>query len=122
MEINSYMGIYTNILNILKELSSQIRARAIKARNTDGMVTLDDIKLVLESFEDKMNNNLAQYGKEIKISFIDNDDVPFEITNLQNRNESKRPNKKLIKLTESDIHNIVKESVYSVVKNYEKKK
>ena len=84
MEINSYMGIYTNILNILKELSSQIRARAIKARNTDGMVTLDDIKLVLESFEDKMNNNLAQYGKEIKISFIDNDDVPFEITNLQN--------------------------------------
>lgn len=122
MEINSYMGIYTNILNILKELSSQIRARAIKARNTDGMVSLDDIKLVLENFEDKMNNNLAHYGKEIKISLIDNDDVPFEITNLQNNNESKNLNKKLIKLTESDIHKIVKESVINIINNNEKKK
>lgn len=42
-------------------------------------------------------------------------DVPFEITNLQNNNESKNMNKNLIRLTESDLHRIVKESVDKIL-------
>lgn len=42
------------------------------------------------------------------------DDVPFEISDLQNKQElncNTKMNKKLVRLTESDLHRIVKESV-----------
>lgn len=46
--------------------------------------------------------------KQFKPTNQNPDDVPFEITNLQNNNESKNMNKKLIRLTKSDLHKIVK--------------
>ena len=38
-------------------------------------------------------------------------ETPFSITNNNRNDESKNMNKKLIRLTESDLHNIVRESV-----------
>lgn len=124
MDTINCIGAYGNMLMIFKELSKRIRTKIGNARKTDGIITLEDIGTVLKDFEDFMNNNLAQYNKEVKIDFTDNvpqqdpNDVPFEITNLQNNNESKNMNKKLIRLTESDLHRIVKESVNRILKEY----
>ena len=121
MDTINCIGAYGNMLMIFKELSKRIRTKIGNARKTDGIITLEDIGTVLKDFEDFMNNNLAQYNKEVKIDFTDNvpqqdpNDVPFEITNLQNNNESKNMNKKLIRLTESDLHRIVKESVDKIL-------
>ena len=42
-------------------------------------------------------------------------DTPFSITNNNRNDESKNLNKKLIRLTESDLHRIVKESVNKII-------
>jgi hypothetical protein len=90
MDTINCIGAYGNMLMIFKELSKRIRTKIGNARKTDGIITLEDIGTVLKDFEDFMNNNLAQYNKEVKIDFTDNvlqqdpNDVPFEITNLQN--------------------------------------
>jgi hypothetical protein len=116
------IGAYGNMLMIFKELSTRIRARLEKAKKTDGIVTLEDIDTILKDFEDFMNNNLTQFDKEVKINFTsnapqqDHNDIPFEITNRHNNNESKIMNKKLIRLTESDLHRIIKESVGKILK------
>ena len=121
MDTVNCIGAYGNMLMIFKELSRRIRERIGNARKTNGIVTLEDIGTILKDFEDFMNNNLTQYNKEVKIDFTDNvpqqdpNDVPFEITNLQNNNESKIMNKKLIRLTENDLHRIVKESVNRIL-------
>lgn len=43
-------------------------------------------------------------------------ETPFSITNNNRNNESKNMNKKLIRLTESDLHKIVKESVKRILR------
>ena len=47
-------------------------------------------------------------------------ETPFSITNNNRNNESKNMNKKLIRLTESDLHRIVKESVNSILMDIQK--
>ena len=42
-------------------------------------------------------------------------ETPFSITNNNRNDESKNLNKKLIRLTESDLHRIVKESVNKII-------
>ena len=47
-------------------------------------------------------------------------ETPFSITNNNRNDESKNMNKKLIRLTESDLHRIVKESVNSILMDIQK--
>ena len=67
MDTINCIGAYGNMLMIFKELSKRIRTKIGNARKTDGIITLEDIGTVLKDFEDFMNNNLAQYNKEVKL-------------------------------------------------------
>ena len=116
----NYMGAYANMLNMFKSLSSTIKARINQARRTNNLISIDDIRNVLKTLEDMLNNNLCSLDTEVKIEVIDgisqtSPSVPPNNQENKRLNCNKNMNKKLIRLTESDLHRIVKESVNKVL-------
>ena len=67
----NYMGAYANMLNMFKSLSSTIKARINQARRTDNLISIDDIRNVLKTLEDMLNDNLCSLDTEVKIEVID---------------------------------------------------
>ena len=140
--IDSTSSYETGVWNNLKLIfQQQVPLYFASVEQNGGSRSIKDINGLFSYLENTINNSLKTFIKQrISISRLkpikgerikadkqfkptnqNPNDVPFEITNLQNNNESKNMNMKLIRLTESDLHRIVKESVEQILKesNYE---
>ena len=135
--IDSTRSYETGVWNNLKIIfQQQVPNYIASVEQGGGSRTIKDLNGLLSFIESSINNSLNTYLKQkITISKLKNlteprikadkpfvqsnintDNIPFEITNHNKNNESMNTNKKLIRLTESDLHRIVKESVKRVLR------
>ena len=80
---------------------------------------IQNIRKQLDEIQKGLNlqNNTINTERVVDKSQLE---TPFSITNNNRNDESKNMNKKLIRLTESDLHRIVKESVNSILMDIQK--
>ena len=82
---------------------------------------MTDINSILSDFEDMLNNSLSVLNTEVTISAKQvNKQTQNQGGNIQT-NENLSMNKNKIRLTESDLHRIVKESVNQILQNITRK-
>ena len=117
---NNYSGAYAHLLLIFKELSSRIKTRIEEAQTTNNLnrqlITMTDINSILSDFEDMLNNSLSVLNTEVTISAKQvNKQTQNQGGNIQT-NENLSMNKNKIRLTESDLRRIIKESVTRILK------
>ena len=114
-------GVYMNIAAIFNNMASNMKKELGNARGLESTITMADIEEMFATLENLINNSLSQVTKQrIVIELGKNYEnvsdkvyMPYRNNNTKNTNESM--NKKVIRLTEGDIHRIVKESVNKVL-------
>lgn len=96
----SSIGAYSNLIHIFKNIIDNMR-RDMRKADKGEMITINNISSVLSQLQNMINNTLCNMGYEVTIT-------------MSTLNESVKPYNK-VRLSESDLHNIVKESVEQVL-------
>lgn len=114
MTNTNYISTYANMLNMFKALSPQIIKRVREAKSSQderSVITINDIQSILEQLQDMLNNSLASSNTEITITINNHNQQQMQQPNLH---ENKK--KQIVRLTESDLHRVVEESVKRVLR------
>lgn len=98
---------YLNIANVLPVVQQWMKSHINNVKNGNGIITLGDIQEALKFLENSVNDRLrSSVSNKVTISLTENS----------------KPKQLKIKLTEQDLHNMVKESVNRILNNITKKK
>lgn len=96
---------YLNIANVLPVVQQWMKSHINNVKNGNGIITIGDIQEALKFLENSVNDRLrSSVSNKITIS----------LTESLNK-------RKMVKLTDADIREMVKESVYRILINNEKK-
>lgn len=127
-------GAYKNIAQSLSQIQMYMKNHLNMVKNGDGIINEGDLEEVLKQLAEMINNNLRNVSQG-RVSFnIENLPSPTNSTSNTSPTQSQSPNiglsdsilpkyntikesknKKIVRLTESQLHNIIAESVKRVI-------
>lgn len=103
-------GTYMNIATVLQNVASEMKKEMQNAKSINGTITMVEIQQVFVTLENMINNSLSQVtNQRIVIELGKN----YEHINEDSIRDKKTTNK--IRLSESQLHNVIKESVKQVL-------
>lgn len=122
-------GVYMNIATIFNNMASYMKTELNNARSIDGTITMVEIEEMFAILENQINNSLSQVtNQRIVIELGGNyenisDKVAINTPriNAEDKQNNTNASKKPVRLAESDLHRIIKESVSQVLQNITKK-
>lgn len=114
-------GVYMNIATVFNNTASGMKVELEKARSIGGTITMADIEEMLIILENQINNSLSQVtNQRVVIEFGNNyenvsDKVQSNIPQTTTESKQRTSGNELVRLTESDLHRIVKETVERII-------
>ena len=112
---------WEQLRQMLTQFADRMKNFDVMVQNQGRDVGVDEVYNEIQNIRKELNE--IQKGLNLQNNTINTErvvdksqpEIPFEVTNNDRNDESKNMDKKLIRLTESDLHKIVKESVNRVL-------
>lgn len=118
---------WEQLRQMLTQFADRMKNFDVMAQNQGRDIGVDEVYNEIQNIRKELDE--IQKGLNLQNNTINTErvvdksqpEIPFEVTTNNRNDESKNMNKKLIRLTEQDLHRIVKETVERIINNNEKK-
>ena len=120
MDNMNYLGAFQNTIRAFKYLMTEMSKKLNKAQST-GFISEEEFMNVIMGLQNSLNNGLAYLNKEIDINVNQTSQEEPESLNNQNNlincnRNMNRNRKNVVRLTESKLRNMIKESVRQILR------